>query len=60
MQKVTDHFNRFRRNPNATPRANVLGQSEVVIELGAAYIYGDETDPIRALFQRIPDVRDRR
>jgi DNA polymerase III epsilon subunit family exonuclease len=60
MQKVTDHFNRFRRNPNAASRANVLGQSEVVIELGAAYIYGEETDPIRALFQRIPDVRDRR
>jgi DNA polymerase III epsilon subunit family exonuclease len=60
MQKVTDHFNRFRRNQNAAPRPNVLGQSEVVIELGAAYIYGEETDPIRALFQRIPDVRDRR
>lgn len=59
-QKVSDHFNRFRRNQNAAPRPNVLGQSEVVIELGAAYIYGEETDPIRALFQRIPDVRDRR
>lgn len=36
----------------------MLTSGEVVIELGAAYLYGDETDPIRALFSRVPDVRD--
>jgi DNA polymerase III alpha subunit (gram-positive type) len=58
MQKVNERFARFRRNkPNA---GGVLSGDDVRIELGAAYIYGDETDPIRALFSRIPDVRDLR
>ena len=59
MQKLNEHFSRFRRN-QTTARPNVLGNTEVIIELGAGYIYGDETDPIRALYQRVPDTRDRR
>ncbi len=56
MRQVEEKLNRFRRN-RAGARA-MLSNSEVVIELGAAYLYGDETDPIRALFARVPDVRD--
>lgn len=40
-------------------RRNVfMSASDVQVELGAGYIYGDETDPIRYLFKRLPDVRD--
>jgi DNA polymerase-3 subunit epsilon len=56
MQKLNERFNRFRRNRGEG--RSVLSGGEVVIELGAAYLYGEETDPIRALFQRVPDVRD--
>ena len=56
VQKVNEAFARFRRGRD--DGRSVLYGGELVIELGAAYVYGDETDPIRALFQRIPDVRD--
>ena len=55
-QKLQERFNRFKRD-RGTARS-VLSGGELAIELGAAYLYGDESDPIRALFQRIPDVRD--
>lgn len=55
-QKLQEHFNRFRRNKGAA--RSVLSGGEMAIELGAAYLYGDEADPIRALFLRVPDVRD--
>ena len=56
LQAVTEKFNRFRRNRGGDGRA--LNSAEILIELGAAYLYGDEADPVRALFSRIPDVRD--
>ena len=56
LRAVTEKFNRFRRNRGGDGRA--LNSSEILIELGAAYLYGDEADPVRALFSRIPDVRD--
>lgn len=56
LRQVAEKFARFRRNRDGA-RA-MLNAGEVVIELGAAYLYGDETDPIRALFSRVPDVRD--
>ena len=61
LKKMNDVFAQFRRrrDPGASARTSELGSTEVVIELGAAYIYGDETDPIRALYQRVPDARDR-
>lgn len=56
LQQVEEKFARFRRGREGG-RA-MLASGEVVIELGAAYFYGDEADPIRALFGRVPDVRD--
>jgi DNA polymerase III epsilon subunit family exonuclease len=32
--------------------------ADVRVELGGGYIYGDESDPLRYLFKRLPDVRD--
>lgn len=58
MQRVNEAFARFRRG-KAQDSRNALGGGDAVIELGPAYAYGDETDPVRALFARIPDVRDR-
>jgi DNA polymerase III epsilon subunit family exonuclease len=55
LQAVTEKFNRFRRNRGD---GRALNSAEILIELGAAYLYGDEADPVRALFSRIPDVRD--
>ncbi len=58
-QKMNERFARFRRGRSDNQaRPTVLGSNEVVIELGAAYIYGDETDPIKALLSRLPDTRD--
>lgn len=57
-QKVNEAFARFRRGKATEGRSMFAGGEGLVIELGAAYIYGDEADPVRALFQRIPDVRD--
>jgi DNA polymerase III subunit epsilon len=34
------------------------GQSETPIGLGPAYIYGDEADPLRALFMSVPEARE--
>ncbi len=34
------------------------GQSEQPIGLGPAYIYGDEADPLRALFMSVPEARE--
>ena len=56
LQQVSERFNRFRRGRGGG--RSMLSAGEVVIELGAAYVYGDEADPVRALFSRIPDVRD--
>ncbi|MCB9519666.1 MAG: 3'-5' exonuclease [Myxococcales bacterium] len=57
LRQVTEKFNRFRRGREGA--RNTLGAvDEIIIELGAAYIYGDEADPVRALFSRVPDVRD--
>lgn len=40
-------------------RRNVFTSvSDVQVELGGGYIYGEETDPLRYLFKRLPDVRD--
>lgn len=56
IRTVDEKFARFKRNREGA-RA-VLSSGEVVIELGVAYFYGDEADPIRALFMQVPDVRD--
>lgn len=56
LRQALEKINRFRRNRSGG--RSMLNAGEVVIELGAAYIYGDETDPIRALFSRVPDLRD--
>jgi len=60
MQQVNEYFARFRSRRGTTNEApsSVLQSGELVIELGAAYIFGEETDPVRALFARVPDVRD--
>lgn len=55
LQAVQEKFNRFRRNRGD---GRALNSADILIELGAAYLYGDEADPVRALFSRIPDVRD--
>lgn len=49
-------FQRFRKRSRQPGSA--LQQDDVRIELGAAWLYGDEPDPIRAIFRRVPDVRD--
>ena len=36
---------------------STLGEAE--IGLGPAYIYGDEADPLRALYMSVPEARDR-
>ena len=54
-QQTEQAFARFRRGKSDRP---VLSSGEVTIELGAAYLYGEETDPIRFLYKRLPDVRD--
>jgi len=56
IQKVESYFARFRRGKESA--RSVLAGGELVIELGAAYVYGPEADPVRALFNTIPDVRD--
>ena len=48
----------IRKRSRANSKRAVLSSGEVVIELGVAYFYGDEADPIRALFMQVPDVRD--
>ena len=55
MRQVSEKFARFRRGRES---GRGLGIDDAAIELGAAYIYGDEPDPIRALIARLPDVRD--
>lgn len=37
---------------------SVLNAADVVVELGAGFIRGEESDPIRYLYRRLPDVRD--
>ncbi len=54
-QQTEQAFARFRRGKSDGP---VLSSGEITIELGAAYLYGEETDPIRFLYKRLPDVRD--
>lgn len=56
LQKVNEAFARFRRGRGEG--RSVLNDQDIVIELGAAWLYGDEPDPLRALFRRIPDIRD--
>jgi DNA polymerase-3 subunit epsilon len=60
LQRMNEHFARFRRGrtDNRSENRAVLGNEPVAIELGAAWLYGDEADPVRALIMRIPDVRD--
>lgn len=58
MQKVNERFARFRRGRDGENKRSVLGNGELVIDLDAAYVYGSEPDPVRALFKMIPDVRD--
>ncbi len=58
MQKLNERFARFRRGREGESKRSVLGNGELVIDLDAAYVYGSEPDPVRALFKMIPDVRD--
>lgn len=43
------------RGPRRRP---TVSMSDVTVELGAAYINGQISDPLRFLFRRLPDVRD--
>lgn len=54
LVKMEESFQRFRRA--GTGRAVSL--SDVNIELGAAFIRGEVSDPLLYLFRRLPDVRD--
>jgi DNA polymerase-3 subunit epsilon len=56
--KVEERFARMR-GARTGERGPVLGAA-TAIELGPAWLYGDEPDPIRALFLRVPDVRHAR
>jgi hypothetical protein len=55
-RRVAERFARFRRGKESD-NGGGFGQKAGTIELGAAYVYGEETDPVKALFARIPDVR---
>jgi DNA polymerase III epsilon subunit family exonuclease len=55
-RRVAERFARFRRGKESDNNTG-FGQKAGTIELGAAYVYGEETDPVKALFARIPDVR---
>jgi len=46
----------FRTTSSAATMIDAQGR----YTLGPAYVYGDETDPIRALFSNLPDVGSRR
>lgn len=48
---------RFRRGRPGGGAA--LQGGDTTIGLGAAYVYGPEADPVRALIQQLPDARDR-
>lgn len=54
--RMEETFARFRSNRGGG--GNVLNAADVVIELGAGFVRGEESDPIRYLFRRLPDVRD--
>lgn len=56
-RRVAERFARFRRGRDGDNNNTGFGQRAGAIELGAAYVYGEETDPVRALFSRIPDIR---
>src|SRR5690625_5717073 len=43
------------RGPRRRP---TVSMSDVTVVLGAAYINGQISDPLRFLFRRLPDVRD--
>lgn len=61
MQRVNERFARFRRNrpPAAGDARSVFAAPENgPIELGTGWLYGDEPDPVRAMYARLPDVRD--
>ncbi|TVR03652.1 MAG: 3'-5' exonuclease [Deltaproteobacteria bacterium] len=55
-QAMEEEFARFRDRDGKRSEVS-LNPDEVVIELGAAFLYGDEHDPIRALYRRVPDLR---
>lgn len=55
-RRVAERFARFRRGKESDNNSG-FGQKAGAIELGAAYVYGEETDPVKALFSRIPDIR---
>jgi DNA polymerase III epsilon subunit family exonuclease len=57
LAREQEEFYARRRRARNTEKT-FMSPDEVVIELGAAYLYGEETDPVRALFSRVPDVRD--
>ncbi len=60
-QRVKERFARFRgRRAGPGDGRSVFAQADAnaPIELGSSWLYGDEPDPIRALYSRLPDARD--
>lgn len=53
--QMEEHFARFRRGRSGGSSINV---NDVEIELGPAFVRGNESDPLRYLYRRLPDVRD--
>lgn len=51
---------RNRRGSSFESGASALGAAERGNALGPAYIYGEDTDPIRAMFVHLPDSGSRR
>lgn len=47
----------WRKNDSGESLADALGEQP--IGLGPGYIYGDEADPLRALYTSVPEARDR-
>lgn len=53
--KMEERFARFRRHSANRASINV---NDVEIELGPAFVRGTDSDPLRYLYRRLPDVRD--
>lgn len=56
-QAMEETFARFRDRDGGGRNEVSLNPEDVRIELGAAFLYGDEHDPVRALYRRVPDIR---
>ena len=54
--RVEEDFRRMRARRGENRGS--LDVSTLTVELGAAYVYGEESDAIRFLYSRLPDVRD--